>query len=240
MILIDEYSKNILRLIVISPKLKTIDKSINIEEIKSLYSRIKSAKNKFTESEELKFNHPMKMYFYYNKFQFELNFDIVVKVKGDKVLSNQFLLQIFSLNEELSFREDLDTENIKNELEKIGWRRLMLQLHFDKHPHKDKFHPTFHVQIGGNNSEQHLWHPELLNIPRIPNFPMELILFFEFILMNFYKDNNQAMEFLIDDAWKNVRKISEKQIIQPFLQSCLEYFQSSVEEKTEISFLMSL
>lgn len=116
---------------------------------------------------------------------------------GTDVPSRQVIqLRIWSQDEKLIFRPDLDSKYVDETLKDLTRHhpgRVISRFHFDRASlspcRSSEYHPDFHIQIGGNSKDYELcWHPDTFDLPRIPHYPMELFLTCQFVAINFFPE----------------------------------------------------
>jgi hypothetical protein len=129
--------------------------------------------------------------------KFEVHVDLSCEIEGevtsldsDKIVLTKYnvLIRIWSHQEKISYRERIDAPELRQELERQSWNRVISRFHIDLREIKAKIpEPLYHLHFGGRSEDnEYCWIPSNLNEPRFFCFPMDLILLCEFILTNFF------------------------------------------------------
>ena len=104
---------------------------------------------------------------------------ISCKIKGNRThqTTHNSVIEIWTSNEEMYFREELDHPELKKKLEETGSKRLMMRIHFDQRESgAKKLEPFHHMHIGGvHKGRGFCWLHQKIDVPRIPNPPLDLI-----------------------------------------------------------------
>jgi len=155
----------------------------------------------------------------------KLQVDISCEIEGigDEIKKHNILLRVWSLDEKISYRDDMDAVELKNKLECLGWRRVMLRIHFDRRD-KDvkKPEPLHHLQMGGDpKDDENCWFPKQIKVPRFPNPPIDLILLFELVLMNFFPIKSEQLRK--KPEWKGLVRKSQEIFLRPYLTKCIKH-----------------
>jgi len=84
------------------------------------------------------------------------------------------VLRVWSIRQNISFRPDWDSEEMKQKFDKIGsYKRVMFRCHFDSCS-KGQYAPIYHLQFGGDpQSDEYYWFPHTLELPRHPSAPLD-------------------------------------------------------------------
>jgi hypothetical protein len=229
--LTSEFHTNIFNMIKIR-EFRTIIE--NLPEVKTFSFKVKNYPYKPTDQDLLG-----SITFINNKnsdrFKLVLKYKITIKEK--RIIAQNFIFEIYSIDRYTSFRRELDRAELEELLEKRNWLRLILKIRLDQEKSWKKSHPTFHTQFGSvvGDDDQFLWFPSNLDIFRIPNIPLDIILVLEVILINFYDKTNELDKISEDQNWKEIRKNSENIIVQPIINNWSQYFTSNL--RNSFSFL---
>lgn len=157
----------------------------------------------------------------------KLQVDISCEIEGQNEIIHRHnvLLRIWSWDKDLSFREDVDSKNLKNILEKVGWKRVILRFHFDLKDLKSKSEPLYHIHIGGNPlQDEYCWLPKQIKVPRFPFPPMDIILLSEFILVNFF--NKQSEQLRMKPEWESLVRKSQDFFQKEYYEDCVQHINS--------------
>lgn len=126
-------------------------------------------------------------------------------------------IRIWSLDEELSFRQDWDAERIKHEFKSSG-RRVMLRYHFDLAA-AGAPEPKYHVQAGGIGGSHELsWFPKAMDLPRLAYPPTDIVLACEIIAANFFPCEYKLIRS--DGIWKDTVGNTQKWIVGQYFNEC--------------------
>lgn len=118
-------------------------------------------------------------------------------------------------------------------------RSIARKLHFDfepaKHRNNDEPKPTYHMQLCGLLSPQHLSQGyeethvgHLLpswSKPRVPTQPMSLALVLNWLFMEFGSEA-QLYDIRQNMRWRKVVRQAERRVLLPYYQSCSEFLSS--------------
>jgi hypothetical protein len=124
--------------------------------------------------------------------------------ENTKFITYNVELRIWSHDERLSFREDLDSTELHDPLKERDWQRVLLRFHMDMSPpHTDNPEPIYHLHAGGDSRmEEFCRIPKEIHAPRFYQYPMDLILLIEFILTNFFPTETRGLRK--DTEWKSL------------------------------------
>jgi hypothetical protein len=105
---------------------------------------------------------------------------------GHIVGEHNIAVRVWTSDETLYFRENLDAGRIGPDVKANGGRRVMLKFHFDcANPGQPG--PKHHLQIGGTqHGAEHCWYPENIRVPRFCHHPVSLLMACEFVVRTFY------------------------------------------------------
>ncbi len=157
----------------------------------------------------------------------KLQVDISCEIEGknEKIHKQNVLLRIWSWDKDLSFRDGMDSDNLKVLLEKVGWRRVILRFHFDMKDLSAKSEPLFHLHVGGNPFEdEYCWLQKQIKVPRFPFPPMDIILLSEFILVNFFKEQSEQLR--MKPEWENLIRKSQDFFQKDYYEKCVSHINS--------------
>ena len=142
---------------------------------------------------------------------------------GTEIKQQKILLRVWSCDEKISYREGIDAPELKERLEGLDWKRLMVRFHLDlRNPDVKKPEPLYHLQIGGTpRPDEYCWFPKKLEVPRFPYPPMDLILLCEFILANFFPEGSEDLRK--NPEWKSLVRHSQDFFLKPYHDMCMRY-----------------
>ena len=156
---------------------------------------------------------------------YKIYIDLYCNIKGenDTINSNNIVIRLWSLDERLSFRKNIDNSEYEKMFQDIGWKRVLCRFHFDsKRIDERNFDPNHHLHFGGiPENDEYTWYPKQLSVPRFIHQPMDLILAFEFILYNFYY--NTTIDFRKTPEWNSLIKKSENIFIKSYYEDCCRH-----------------
>lgn len=155
----------------------------------------------------------------------ELQIDVFCELEGlgNDINKHSMVLRVWSIDKNVSYREDIDAVALEGVLGSCGWKRVMLRFHFDlrnqrvKHPE-----PRHHLQVGGAvESDEYCWlHPKI-DVPRFQFPPMDLILVCEFILVNFFHE--RSSDFRKKPEWSSLVRKSQELFVNNYYTDCRSY-----------------
>lgn len=216
---IREYSKNLQLLanLHIGKFLVNGSKDILINKAESLGLDIRKKRKNWRFS--IPREHPLTFKESDRKLQIDISCEI--EGTGDYIKKQNSLLRVWCLDENICYREGIDHPGIKNKVEAIGWKRVILRFHFDlreldvKQPE-----PLYHLQVGGVNptDDENCWHPEQIEVPRFPYPPMDIILLCEFVLMNFFPEDYEKLRK--KPEWKSLVRKSQVLFQKDYFEMC--------------------
>jgi len=139
------------------------------------------------------------------------------------------LIRLWSLEENLSCREEFDSEDIMHNIRDNNMERVILRFHLDKRKEgTDTEEPFYHIQFGGiSQANEFNWYPKSINVPRFQFFPLDIILATEFILVNFFA--LESFNLREDPEWKRIIHTAQKFFLDPAI---LQYH-SFIQDPTE-------
>lgn len=184
----------------------------------------------------------------------KMNADIYCKLywgEGDLPVEQDIKIRVWTTHEGTMFREEWDAAGVKNQLEDLQKSypfrgRMIARWHFDRATAGAgasgvECHPTFHLQYGGagvaaNQGIELSWHPEKINIPRVPCAPMDLTLACQLVAANFHYSN-----YVNDKGkpeWLRGIKPMEEALLAAYYTECLSTVQN--QRKTVFDQLCAL
>ncbi len=177
----------------------------------------------------------------------QVDISCIIEGKGNNISKQNFEIRIWSLDENLSYREGIDSPELRAELEQSSWKRVVSRFHFDlrvddsgmedneekRKKKKNKIpEPICHLQVGGDSGsfvtngyqdiKENCWHPKKVAVPRFFHLPFDMILICEFILVNFFP--NETEDLRKRDEWIQLVKDSEELFFKPYLEMYINYF----------------
>ncbi len=200
--------------------LKGGSKQILIHRAEALKSTIKRGSNwRFS----IPIEHPL--IFIENNSQLQVDISCELEGRDDTIIKQNIILRLWSLDENLSYREEVDSTELKVKLEHNIWRRVILRFHFDlKESNGKQLEPKYHFHVGGRcrTNDENCWLPEQIDIPRFPCPPMDLILICEFLLINFFpKESEQLRKY---PEWQSLVRKSQDLFLKPYYEDCKEKY----------------
>lgn len=143
------------------------------------------------------------------------------------------LIRVWSVDDKLSYREDVDSKSLIEKVIENDNRRVILRFHIDKKaPGSHIEEPMYHMHFGGKSEENEIaWYPKSIVVPRFYFFPLDIILAAEFILLNFF--SIESYELREDPEWKSI-VITAQEI---FLRPSVTQYNSFINNKSN-TFLM--
>jgi hypothetical protein len=154
-----------------------------------------------------------------------LQVDIYGKMEGVKenITKQCFNLRIWSFDKKVCYREKIDAPEVKEKIEPLGWKRVILRFHFDlKNLEEENLEPLFHLHVGGHQKdEENCWLNEKISVPRFAHPPMDLILLCEFVLMNFFPEKYRNLKD--DPEWISLIRKSQELFQAPYFKDSMRY-----------------
>ena len=131
-----------------------------------------------------------------------------------KITRLNTVVRLWSTKKDRAYRTKLDSDSLKPALGQLGWKRVMLRIHFDYLPKSELAAPAFHMQIGGreNHHSEYCWFPQDIDVPRILCLPVDIIGACELIMANFFP--SKYFELSREGNWTKPIKWSEENIVQ--------------------------
>jgi hypothetical protein len=166
--------------------------------------------------------------------EIEISFDIeaiVNEVRRNefKTRFNKYNIQIkmWSNKAPFCFRQEYDSEQMKEKIRENNNRRVMLRFHFDKRTKDTDPELFYHFHVGGDQEiDEFFWIPQQVDIPRIPHPPMDPLLILEMILQNFYKKDRSTKkiyDILMDPDWRTAVCKSQRIFQMRYFEKCCEF-----------------
>jgi len=159
-----------------------------------------------------------------NDRDFQIDISCEIEGIGDNVRKQNILVRIWSFDEDIYYREGIDHPEIKSKGEDSGGKRVMLRFHFDRRaPNVEHPEPLYHLQVGGITSDnENCWLPKKVDVPRFLYPPMDIILLFELVLINFFhKDYEKIRE---KPEWIKLVRKSQEFFQRPYFEICYRCF----------------
>jgi len=156
-----------------------------------------------------------------------LQVDVSCQIEGcnETIHKHNVVLRIWSLDDDLSFRDGVDSDNLKAILEKVNWRRVILRFHFDLKEATAKSEPIFHLHIGGTQEDdENCWLPTQIKVPRFPFPPMDIILLSEFILVNFFSKESEQLR--MKPEWASLVRKTQNFFQKEYFEKCVGFINS--------------
>lgn len=98
--------------------------------------------------------------------------------------------------------------------------RVIYRCHFDR-ANENQAGPRYHVQFGGSpRNGEYGFIPEVIDLPRLIQPPLDLILICELIAMNFYP--REYLEIRKEASWRSVVYQSQRDLLTTYYNSCNE------------------
>lgn len=159
-----------------------------------------------------------------------LQIDISCEIEGtgDDIKKYNILLRVWCWDKNISYREGIDAVELKNKLESLGWKRVILRFHFDlRDPKTKKQEPLYHLHIGGiPEDNENCWFPKQIKVPRFPYPPMDIILLCEFVLVNFFQKESE--ELRKNPEWRSLVRKSQKVFQKNYFAMCSSNFDNQI------------
>jgi hypothetical protein len=164
-----------------------------------------------------------------------LQVDIACDIEGcgDDIRKQSVVLRVWSLDKNVSYREQLDATGLKEILGGCGWKRVMLRFHLDKRdPHVRKPEPLFHLQVGGTaRDEENCWLHKSIDVPRFYHPPMDIVLVSEFILVNFFDTESENLRKRPE--WRSLVRKSQDIFQQDYFKDCVNHIRDTASTLLE-------
>jgi hypothetical protein len=167
----------------------------------------------------------------------QVDISFIIEGKGNKIVKQNLEMRVWSLKKNLSYREKLDSDRIREELQYFNWKRVISRFHFDlRNDNSILPEPICHLQVGGDsgdclknagNIKENCWHPKKVAIPRFFHLPVDIIMICELVLVNFFPKETE--DFRKRREWINLVKKSE----ELFCRSTFEKYIRCFEDKNQ-------
>ncbi len=168
---------------------------------------------------------------------FRVQVDIACYIEGfgDYISRQNVVLRVWSLDENVSYREQLDAIGLKGILESCGWKRVMLRFHLDRRAQQArKPEPLYHLQVGGTaRDEENCWLHQNIEVPRFHHPPMDPVLLCEFILLNFFERESEILRK--DPAWRSLVRKSQDIFQSNYFTNCVNHLKDTTSTLLESS-----
>lgn len=173
--------------------------------------------------------------------RFALHVDLSCKIEGeaaslnsDKIVLTKYnvSMRIWSHEEQISYRGEIDAPELKQKLENQNWRRVISRFHLDlREVNTRKPEPLYHLHFGGrskdNGDNEYCWTPEKLDEPRFCCFPMDLVLLCEFVLVNFFPGESENLRK--KPEWKKLVQKSQHLCVRPYLEQLTKFLNNDTD-----------
>lgn len=214
------------------------------QEVKASYARFKaSADDKW--GYRIQSNAPL-IFQASNIRRLQLYVDVYCKVYwADKPVpvEQDVKIRVWTRHPDTMFRATWDSMDVQAELQRLQalspFRgRLVSRWHFDQVTAdpttlNQEFHPWHHLQYGGTDEPHELsWHPEKVNMPRVPYPPMDLALACQLVVANFYWPEHVNSRG--KPEWLSRFKPMERALLLEYYRYCV----TSLERKGSSSTLL--
>lgn len=227
---LDKYGRGYLDYSTTSSLYKTV------KDMGELVDVSKNKKRKTPPSWAVKIERNKPLVFVKNKDNLQVDICCDIQGKGNVVTKQNIELRVWSLNQQMSYRDEVDSLALKDELEIVNWKRVISRFHFDlKTTDTTKPEPICHLQIGGDSGsclsegsvsiKENCWHPSQLSIPRFFHVPFDIILICEFILVNFFP--NESLDTRKKPEWVQLVKKSEEFFCKEYIKKCFDSLNDS-------------
>ena len=217
---IENYPRNLEMLvnnIRISKYLEAPSKSI-------LINRARQLRHSIGRGKKWSFSIPIETPLTFKENNSKLKIDVSCYIEGidGNIQKLNINLRIWSCDKEISYREEIDSLKLKKQLENLDWKRVILRFHFDlKDINGDSLEPLFHFHVGGNQlEEENFWMSEKILVPRFPHPPLDIILLYEFILLNFFPEEYRKIKQ--DPEWISLVRKSQEIFQRAYLEECVK------------------
>jgi hypothetical protein len=133
------------------------------------------------------------------------------------------LIRVWSLEDKLSFRDEFDSETVRDLLQANDQRRVILRFHIDQKFQKVEIEePYYHLHFGGIAHENELaWYPRSFDSPRFYFIPLDIVLATEFILMNFFSIKSYKLRE--DPEWKSIVMTAQELFLKPCIYKYYQF-----------------
>ena len=149
----------------------------------------------------------------------------IIEGEGDEVKEVRTLLRVWSLDEALCYRPNIDAEQVRTKFAETG-RRVMVRFHFDRRAtNVTTPEPIYHLQVGGVAlQDENCWFPKQLEVPRFHFPPMDIVLLCELVLVNlFHKSSRNLRE---KPEWKKLVVKSQSAFQTSYFNDFYSYINS--------------
>jgi hypothetical protein len=170
---------------------------------------------------------------------FRLQVDIACDIEGcgDDIRKQSVVLRVWSLDENVSYREQLDAIRLKEILGACGWKRVILRFHLDRRDLRArKLEPLFHLQVGGTaRDEENCWLHRSIDVPRFHHPPMDIVLLCEFILVNFFDKESENLRK--NPEWRSLVRKSQDIFQRDYFTNCVNHIKDTASTLLESSII---
>lgn len=172
-------------------------------------------------------------------FRLQVDIACVIEGCGDDISRQSVVLRVWSLDENVSYREQLDAFGLKEILESCNWKRVMLRFHLDRRdPQARKLEPLYHLQVGGTaRDEENCWLHKSIEVPRFYHPPMDIVLLCEFILVNFFDKDSENLRK--KPEWRSLVRKSQDIFQSNYFTNCVNHLKDTTSTLLESSTINS-
>jgi hypothetical protein len=148
-----------------------------------------------------------------------------------RLVKQDIALRVWSLDLDLSYREDWDSIKIFDHLYEVdSSERVIFRCHFDLANFQQPG-PVNHLQIGGNGEmKEKSWFPQSVKIPRFAHPPMDLLLVCQMVAANFFPAEYSRVKK--SPGWYRRVSESEQFFWKAYYERCQKYFNESSNKET--------
>ncbi len=232
---IEQYATNLIFLIeskilgkFITPETKSIIKSKSAE-LREIAADVRRARKTKAKTKTWTFTMPMQhpISFIVNRDQFQVDISGSITGINDNISEVNSLLRVWSLNENICYREGIDGELVKELFDETK-RRVIVRFHFDRRGTKAMNpEPIYHLQVGGvAGAQENCWFPNL-KVPRLQFPPMDIILLSELVLVNFFHEDSRYIRE--KPEWKSLVIKSQNAFQDIYFRDFNSYLNTDVD-----------
>jgi hypothetical protein len=207
-----------------------IGKFLEDESKSRLIYTVRSLRNYLNRGDTWRFFIPLEKPITFKKNDnLQVDFSCEIEGLGNALKIHKIQLRVWCLDEGHCYREGVDHPKIREDLDKYGWKRVILRFHFELKPEGEQIEPLYHLQVGGTNrmSDEFCWIPEDIEVPRFPYQPTDIILLSEFVLINFFQ--TQYREIREKPEWIQYVKKSQGFFQKSYFENCLRHLNDDRE-----------
>ncbi len=140
-------------------------------------------------------------------------------------------MRLLSDDYRLIYREEWDSSVISDRLSQLKpMERVMFRCHFDIGEASKDGEPKYHLNYGGVAQDEELcWMPTSIRHPRIPFFPIDLVLACELLVANFYPRDYLALQK--EPEWRALVYTSEHTLLRSLIDECARRCNTDVSRR---------